>query len=912
MLLVSILSFCRPLSGQVKDIIFNENFGTLVYWEGIASVYANFSGDADYSDHNIRIMGSPVSDYPGASRGSFLVLQNSANSDSLIISNIDHRYYKDLTLSFGINSQVDPLNDFKVSYSTDGQTWTKMDNTNLVSGSWPAKNSRVWGYVSLGDTLPAGGNLDLMICNAKPSKYMYIDDIRLGGVYDSASVGFLSSLKVLRGRLTPSFDPGITEYHVLLPFGSEVTPAVTATAPVSQEKIVIINAPDVTSPDMSKRTTIATVTSGDGFTSQQYNIIFRVDDKQKVYFEDFDVPGQDQYIGSSREYNYRTSDIFTYLGNEYIKVDPWGSKFAEGSGYRRLYISPYDHPEYDTVTFAGIDVSKSRENEISFAFRWSTGWGGIDNFYPSVEIKVDSGNWTDYGAIAGASAFPGASEWSVIRLSGLPKGDILNIRFSKERHSGSVEEYSIDDLTILGKPFSNDTTAGFIAVDGYMLEPPFDPSVQDYTVELEPGTNVIPDVKVIADDSSSIVNISGVTDIHSDDPALRSLIITITAEDGSTGNYRILFQYRIPGSDASLKILETGEGILEPPFRPDITEYTVALAPGTVLPPVITAIPSDANAIVRITNAVNPMSGLETDRTATVTVRSEDSTAVLSYLIRFDSRPLGTSAMLSSLSPGRGQLDPAFDPGTIHYATELLPGEDITPVISFETADSNATVTVVNAPDITSASEADRTTLVIIVAENGINTLVYSVIFNSRPLSAEARLSGISCSAGELFPGFSDDVLAYKVMLPEGGGIPEITAIPADSNAVVIIVPAADLQSENEADRTTTITVVAEDGSTTLTYSILFDLNTGLGLTSAIQGAIRSWPNPGTNNIRISGSSPFNRITITDLSGKTVMVTEVDNTTSAGMDIGTLRAGSYILRTWQKNNLTGTLKIIKR
>ena len=182
--------------------------------------------------------------------------------------------------------------------------------------------------------------------------------------------------------MSPAFNSFTTEYSVLLPYGTTSTPAVIIKTPVSQAAVAIREAKDVTSPDPLLRTTSITVASGDSTSVRVYHVVFRVDDKQPVFFEDFDASGPDQYIGSPVAFPFRSSAKATFVPSDTIRIDPWGSKFTGGSGYRKLYISPIDHPGFDTLTFEGIDVSGTKDHEISFAFRWNTGWSGIDNYFP--------------------------------------------------------------------------------------------------------------------------------------------------------------------------------------------------------------------------------------------------------------------------------------------------------------------------------------------------------------------------------------------------------------------------------------------------------------------------------------------------------------------------------------------------
>jgi hypothetical protein len=74
----------------------------------------------------------------------------------------------------------------------------------------------------------------------------------------------------------------------------------------------------------------------------------------------------------------------------------------------------------------------------------------------------------------------------------------------------------------------------------------------------------------------------------------------------------------------------------------------------------------------------------------------------------------------------------------------------------------------------------------------------------------------------EVIPNFKPSIHTYQMKVPYGSGnIPALNAIPANLNAKVTIKRATNLKGSVE-DRTTVITVLAEDDSTAIDYSILF------------------------------------------------------------------------------------------
>jgi len=80
-----------------------------------------------------------------------------------------------------------------------------------------------------------------------------------------------------------------------------------------------------------------------------------------------------------------------------------------------------------------------------------------------------------------------------------------------------------------------------------------------------------------------------------------------------------------------------------------------------------------------------------------------------------------------------------------------------------------------------------------------------------------------------LWPAFNKDSLNYVQIIPDTCTVaPELEIEPADNLAETDIQNAADILSQDEADRTITITVTSSDGTANMVYTVLLRLATGL------------------------------------------------------------------------------------
>ena len=152
-------------------------------------------------------------------------------------------------------------------------------------------------------------------------------------------------------------------------------------------------------------------------------------------------------------------------------------------------------------------------------------------------------------------------------------------------------------------------------------------------------------------------------------------------------------------------------------------------------------------------------------------------------------------------------------------------------------------------------------------------------------LATEARLATLK-QDGTLVPGFSSDTFDYNVTLPTGTVVvPEITATPIDTNAVVIIIPA------NQLPGTTTIDVFAQDRKTHNLYSVNFTVG-GVGINDPAVKNVVAYPNPTKGMIFLLNAN-HSSVTITTSNGE--VVRSIPDFTGSSIDIGSLSKGVYIL-----------------
>jgi len=131
---------------------------------------------------------------------------------------------------------------------------------------------------------------------------------------------------------------------------------------------------------------------------------------------------------------------------------------------------------------------------------------------------------------------------------------------------------------------------------------------------------------------------------------------------------------------------------------------------------------------------------------------------------------------------------------------------------------------------------------------------------------------------------FNDEIDEHYVLVSNADFIPPITYVKNDPKSSVVVTEATNITSEDKKDRTTTVTVTAEDGSTTKNYTFEFHLMDGLGTLDSLsvsEGELIPDFNPEILNYTVEGitqttcpmpapsftykaSSPFASVTISN------------------------------------------------
>lgn len=271
------------------------------------------------------------------------------------------------------------------------------------------------------------------------------------------------------------------------------------------------------------------------------------------------------------------------------------------------------------------------------------------------------------------------------------------------------------------------------------------------------------------------------------------VFIQVTAPDGHTKQgYTVAINIHKLRSTALLSDIRANNNSIDG-FETNKFEYYIALQKGESMP-TFKAITADGATAVATTT--------EQGRLTTITyeVTSEDGTEDNTYFVtveKLQSDVCTLDAIYLDGAPLEG-----FDPSIYNYNIELPYGTTLLPEVTATVSDPAATLNIV-------VDDTRLQATITVTAENK-DYKIYSIYFTIAK-NTDATLSGIFTD-GTLIANFDEETLGYTLELPFGSTLPAITATPTDPNATVAIT------AEDEWHYT--ILVTAEDGITTLTYTV--------------------------------------------------------------------------------------------
>lgn len=491
--------------------------------------------------------------------------------------------------------------------------------------------------------------------------------------------------------------------------------------------------------------------------------IIKKDDGGYVIVSEIDIYGK-YMVGP--ESDAAGGDISSYNGGKDIwvlEIDSSGNKVAQAS-----------------IGGTGDDVAKvavkSHDGGYLIGFDSGTGSSYADNGFHLIRLDESlSKTWSwNYGDNANDEIrnlqYIADGEYFInAKVSGLSK--VMKIYPSRWSY---LKDLKVGGTTLSG--FSYDKTV--------------------YDVELPVGTTSFPNIETVSYDPNLIVSVENGPQL----PGTSTIRLDSTLGD-NIRNYTINFTVK-KNNNAYLSSVDIG-GSLVDGFAKGKFEYDIELPIGTKTVPDIGVQMEDENASHIIKNA-SSLPG-----TTSIEVTAEDGVTKNTYNINLTVKK-SSNADLSNLKSGGSALE-GFSSSVTEYTIELPYNESKVPLISAYTDYPDAVYEVVYAQSL------PGTTIIDVTAEDNATTKSYKINYVLGK-SNDAYLSDIRID-GQTVTGFVYGKYNYDMELEYGRtDLPLIEVSLKDSRSTY------DIQNPASLPGTANISVNAEDGKTSRSYTVSYTI----------------------------------------------------------------------------------------
>lgn len=205
-----------------------------------------------------------------------------------------------------------------------------------------------------------------------------------------------------------------------------------------------------------------------------------------------------------------------------------------------------------------------------------------------------------------------------------------------------------------------------------------------------------------------------------------------------------------------------------------------------------------------------------------------------------------------------GEALEGFDAATLTYDVELPYGAIAVPTV---VATPNANKAKA---EVTDATSLPGTTTIVVTAEDDTTTKTYTINFTvAASQSTDATLKTLTVDGKAI--ALEESVVKYSYEVPfYGKGL--VAAEANDDNAKIAITQATEIPGN------ATVLVTAEDGATTLTYTLSLTRTAGFEWATVSKNTTWNWSKTGVNTMQYTDTTPITK------SDTIVLANAMDNT----------------------------------
>jgi len=397
---------------------------------------------------------------------------------------------------------------------------------------------------------------------------------------------------------------------------------------------------------------------------------------------------------------------------------------------------------------------------------------------------------------------------------------------------------------------STDSSLSYLGASAGALLPSFGPTILTYTDSVPNSTSSITFTAISNNNNATIkINGTSVTSGTASSPInlnvgtnVVNIVVTSQNNVNSTIYQVTVTRAALLSTDATLSNLTISNGTLTPTFNGSMVLYadTVDNSVGSVT---VTATTNESHAQLTI-NGVVVRSGTASSlinlnvgqNKITIVVTAQDGITIKTYTINVTrSQPLPSSdASLSSLTISNGSL--SFNSQTTSYTVSVansVSSVTVTPThnqVNARIIVNGVGVNSGTASEVINLSVGSNTITVSVTAQDNTTIKIYKIIVNRAAPSAssDATLRSLLVTGGSLNPTFNSATTHYTESVSYNTGIITVLPVINESHATVLVngtfVNSGTLSgpiSLTVGSNTITVFVKAQDGTTTITYTVI-------------------------------------------------------------------------------------------
>ena len=618
----------------------------------------------------------------------------------------------------------------------------------------------------------------------------------------------LADLKV-DGTTVKNFNPLTQTYELTVP-GTTSEVVVSAT---------VEDTTDLSNPfplEFDTRNKIEVTVKSEDDTTKTYTIYITRSHRQDITLKDLTINGVTISDFTSTKDNYTLTDL-PYNTHQLNIVatpnDDLATKTGDGlvrinTGNNKITVTVIAHDTSITHDYI-INVKRNLNNDtsiknITLAGKKATYNSSSKKYEVTVPNNITEANSSNL-SVEVNDPITNLDKKATVSFTNTPlvTTTINEVIITVTAEDGTIKNH----ILAVTKEKSNVATLDELTVTNGSFNPSFNKDTLEYNVTVPVETTEFDISATTTEPHASIT--SGIGHYTMTESTKEIEVVVVSEDLSVTKTYKLNIS-RTKSSDNTLSSITVSEGNLSPEFNQNTTAYTVNVG-GSIDSIDIEATLSDSRAsILSGTGTHNLNVG---NNTITITVESE-SGARQNYVINVVRAKKENNDLLTLTVDGNPVKD--FNKDTLEYTLDNVVYTKTSIEIGATTVDSDATISGLGTKGLTTGL---NTFEIAVTAQNG--TIKTYKINITRNKNNNANLSILAVTGYALVPTFNSEIYDYEVTVEatkEKLSPTEVTAILEDSNATVA--KQEEITLSTTQDNYYTVTVTAEDGQTTKTYTI--------------------------------------------------------------------------------------------